>query len=283
MQDDEAKDLIQDYVDRQEAEDKGREEGGEEEASEEEAAVAGLIEKGGQGSGNFGHAGRQGEVGGSGGGGSNSPECIRESLSIIEETKKDGNERSFFVFKDGSASNVSLGDPTGVDTPVHSDKNVEGAGLELVHTHPFGHAEKEYTGLGTGDLNNMHQWPGISKVTALDLDGNRYTVVRQGDDREFLRNFWIRTKDITFEETLKVKDKWIEGKLSDAEFKKEMWAVPIPIIKRMVDEGLITYHEDNIVHKAKSYIEPLLKGSETSGNYGHGDGRGEDCISPVRV
>lgn len=165
---------------------------------------------------------------------------------IVEQTRKDGRERSFLVNVHGDVSDVLVGTATDenaggeVGDPPHPNLDVEGSRLELVHTHPV---SEGYTGLSTGDLANLHNHPGRSTITAVDMNGNEFSVSRTKDDYNALQQLWVRQRDIAGEEQWKIKDRLIDGTITRTEAQLLLKRVPLDIIKRLQDEGLVTYEE----------------------------------------
>lgn len=249
MQDEDAQELINSYTERI--------------ATKKSVSSCGAGAPGSPGfaPGNTCHGGG-GSSGGFAGSGGSSPESRQGKMStIVGETAKDRIERSFLVYPDGKTSPIVKGAGEGADAEVdHYDdplRLIAGSNLESIHTHPITQEEADtaghgYTGFSTGDLAGFHQYPGINKITAIDLDGQYYTLKRKGSDQDSLKQLWKRNRDILDEVHTRNLDKYLDGKITLAEAKILKRSEPLEVIKRLEAEGLVEYTTGKIKLTEKS-------------------------------
>lgn len=168
--------------------------------------------------------------------------------SAIADTKRDGRERAFLVFRDGSVSDVHVGDGFSVDTATDPRVYEVGQDIESVHTHPIGASDAKdfghYTGFSLGDIHTVNQFPGIRKFTVVDLDGSSFTMTRKQSDPDFMKRLWVRTKDVMAEVHQKNLDAFIDGTMSRDELKKAARLESVAVIQKLQSEGFIDYSEN---------------------------------------
>lgn len=178
---------------------------------------------------------------------------------IVEATKKDRIERSFLAYPDGSVSKTIKGEGAytaenegeGISVGQPDDPRIHeaGAGIESVHTHPISSAEagKEghgYTGFSVGDIKTLHEYAGISTMTAVDLDGKEFSLTRTGgDDKAALKALWKEVGDAYSEVHTANLDVMMSGDRTQAEAVKRQRSYAVEMIKKLEAKGLVSYSE----------------------------------------
>ena len=190
------------------------------------------------------------------GGGSSRSNLISE---VVAATRSDRIERSFLVYPGGKTSEIVKGTGAGDDATVDHFKDpktqIAGSNIEAIHTHPISQQEAndaghKYTGLSTGDLANIHSNPGISKITAVDLDGTEFSLSRLKHDPDSLRDLWKRQREVLSDVHQRHLDQYIDGKITRDELKVRARSEAREVIAVLEEEGFVSYTETRRSAKA---------------------------------
>lgn len=178
---------------------------------------------------------------------------------VVAAARSDRIERSFLVYPGGRTSEIVKGTGEGDDATVDHFRDpktqIAGSNIEAVHTHPISQQEAndaghKYTGLSTGDLANIHSNPGISKITAVDLDGTEFSLSRLKHDPDSLRDLWKRQREVLSDVHQRHLDQYIDGKITRDELKVRVRAEAREVIAVLEEEGFVSYQETRRSAKA---------------------------------